>query len=285
MEREAALQELKHHIVICNCSHKVKRIVQELHVGSHVHPLDVVLLVQDMRLWESHPEWIPDSCNGEHFFVIEGCPTEEEVLRKANISLARAAIILADPRQGDQADARSTLVAMAIERQNPQVHTVIELLSSINRIHLRSTKIDEIVCQGEISEKIIAQSCITPGIQNIVEHLLSTDEKTNQIYLPHLPAELRGITFRQMARRAIQAEASFIICGYIKNRNKEGRIEHARRKASYRDFSGGVGKQTPDRIAIINPRANHHLGKDDPLTENDQIIVISHVPPDLSKLA
>ncbi len=258
MERKSTLQTLKRHAVICNCSEKVRNIVEELHKNGTDEILDAVLIVQDIELWESNPQWHPIQAKEGHFFTIAGCPTDKNVLRQANIHEARAAIILSDPRQGEYADAHSTLIALAIEHHNPDVHTVIELISSTNRIHLKATKIDEVICLGEISEKLIAQSCITPGIKNLFERLLSTEQSTNQIFLPELPARLTGQTYRNLARAVIQSESPFILCGFIQNRPGE--------KDSSRS----------ERIAVLNPRANRDPGKDTPLHAGDQLIVIAH---------
>ena len=36
------------------------------------------------------------------------------------------------------------------------------------RIHLRSTEVNEVICLGEITEKLIAQCCISPGIHRVL---------------------------------------------------------------------------------------------------------------------
>lgn len=280
MERKDTPEGLIQHVVICNCNEKIKYIVEELHEGSYQEPIDVVLIVQDAVLWDHHPEWHPKAGNRAHFFVIEGCPTDENVLKRAQISFARAAVILADPNQRELSDARSTLVAMAIERQNPQVHTIIELISSINRSHLRTTKIDEVICEGEISEKIIAQSCITPGIKNIFERLLTAAVETNQIFLSQVPSPLSGETFRSLARRAIEREVPYILCGFVLHRKKSESILPSNSLFTHeKERMDGIR-----RITVLNPRAYVEPGKDTLLTDQDRLIAMAHNPPDLNLL-
>lgn len=259
MARRDPIDGLGGHVVICNCNVKVKRIVEQLQADAAGDPLDVVLLVQDMALWEAHPEWHPAPGAGR-FLAVAGCPTNEHDLDQAHISAARAAIILTDPEQGPLADARSTLVAIAIERQNPQVHTVMELSDSINRIHLASTEVNEIVCLGEITEKLIAQSCISPGVKNLFEHLLSAGA-ADAFCAVALPPRLRGLTYREAARSVITGAAAAIPCGYV--------------------------QVAPDgtRRYVINPPAQQEPGRDTVLGAEDELLLLARLPlPSLEDL-
>lgn len=251
MERENPGQALSGHVVICNINVKIPVIVRELR-ATRGEPLDVVLIVQDRPLWEAHAKWHPQQHGRGNLTILYGCPTNRALLRRANISKARAAIILSDPLQGKEADARSTLVAVAIERENPQVHTVIELILSTHRDHLRTTKIDEVVCLGELAEKLLAQSCITTGSNELFTHLLTTASHTNQIFLPRVPLELVGASWRSIARQTIECGLPFTICGYVQRR----------------------GDERP-RFAL-NPRGGDaYPGKDTILKSKDQLIMIA----------
>lgn len=270
-------EELSGHVVICNCNDKVRVIVEELHNDVTHEPLDVVLIVQDKDIWDKNPEWHPriNESSGKVFKVLYGYPTDLELLQSARIQRAKAAVILADPSHGLEADAPSTLTAIAIEKQNPHVHTVMEMILSVNREHLKATDVNEIVCLGDISEKLIAQSCITPGVKNIFETLLTTREGTPQIFVPILPFELAGKTYRELCRQAITNDAPFITIGFIKN-----------------DFASELAPPIPCRYGtvipnikyskfVINPRKHDRLGKDSSIDECDQLIIMAYEPPDL----
>lgn len=253
---------LKNHVVICNCNEKVRTIVEELQAETTINPLDVVLLIQDRALWEENPKWHPRKNRTARFIVLYGNPFEQSTLEKACIEKAKSAIILADPNHGQLADAQSTLMAVAIERQNPQVHTIQELILSVNKIHLKAMNVDEVVCLGEISEKLIAQTCITPGVKNIFENLLTTESGTSQIFLSPLGTELSGLTFREIARRCILADAPFIVAGYIISPQEFGVLEHK--------------SNIITNVFSINPRKT---GKDLVLSGYDKLIVIAYDPP------
>ncbi len=275
--------ELENHVVVCNCSEQVRRIVAELHAESVLEKPDVVLLLQDGELWRRHPEWHPEQQNGhtqEHFFVLdrEGGPAAQKNLLAASIRTARAAIILADPRQGELADARSTLVAMALEQQNPDVHTVMELISSVNREHLRATEVNEVVCVGEIAERLIAQSCITPGVKNIFESVLVNKPGTNNIYIAQLPKALAGTSYRELVRRAIMSKAPFQVIGFIQNSFLPPNPGDEKAMARCADTGLDI---KPHQTFVLNPRSGEEPGRDTELAESDQLALIAYERVDL----
>ena len=264
MTRPAAdLAGLCDHVVILNVNDKVGRLVAELSSGSPGAPHDIVLLVQDRRLWEEHPAWHPRPDLPARVHVMHGCPAEPADLAAVGLPRARAAILLADPRQGDLADARTTLAAVAVERGSPDVHTVMELVASVNRAHLRATEVDEVVCLGELTEQLIAQCCVTPGAGRVLAHLLSTDPDTAQLYLVELPRSLESRTFRELARRAVERHAPMVLCGFVRNTAEPG--------------------QRPHPVAVLNPAARTEPGKDTPLHAGDRLVVLAHRRPDLGE--
>jgi len=259
---ENTIPPLTGHVVVVNCNEKVAAIVEELQTGSNGEPLDVVLLVHDRELWEAHPHWRPEGGGGAGFYTLYGSAHDMELLKQASIRHARAAIILADPTQGVLTDARSTLAAVAIERENPQVHTVEELILSINRDHLARMNVDEVVCLGEISEKLIAQSCISREVKNVFQELLTTRSGTTQIFLPEIPLSLHQKTYREIARECIEKGTPFIPLGYIIN--------------TPIPRTSGPRKGIAAKSVCINPRRS---AKDIPLTGHSQLAVMAYDPP------
>ena len=249
-------QLLHDHVVICNCNEKIGKIVEELRSKQNNY-IDVVLLIQDLELWKNNPSWHPE--NNEKFYTVVGLPTQRDVLNQAQIHRAHAAIILADPAHGKLADARSTLVAMAIEEQNPRVHTVMELIASINRPHLKAGQVDEVICLGQISEKIIAQSCFNPGVKNIFLSLLTTQKGTNQIFVSDIPIEFNGLTYREVAKRSIINNSPFVICGFIQ--------------------WAALGPKF-----ILNPLSEENPGKDTELKTNDKLLILAYTPPTMETI-
>ncbi len=297
MEWSRPPEDLSHHVVLCNASEQVRRIVGELHEATVKSRPAVALVVQDPALWENHPEWYPDLTNQytrEHFFVLAepGGPALAGNLRRAGILRARAAVILADPLQEDLADARSTLVALAIERLNPEIHTVMELIRSVNRVHLRATEVNEVVCVGEMAEKLIAQSCITPGVKNLFADLLTTALGTNRFFVLPVPPALQGTTYRELARRAIQTAAPFVLCGFVRSSFLPAdQVSRCGSAAAGSRASAAVGEAVAGQVVdvravqtfVLNPRGDRDPGRDSELTDLDQIVVIAFERPVLEQ--
>jgi Trk K+ transport system NAD-binding subunit len=257
-----SLAALTDHVVILNVNDKVGRIIDEIALGTGDEITDIVVLVQDRGLWQANPDWRPQPESRVRLHLVYGCPTEPDDLTAVAISSARAAVILADPRQGRLADAHSTLIAVAIERRCPQVHTVTELIESVNRVHLRATEVNEVICFGELTEKLIAQSCITPGITNVFADLLHAHPGTTQVFVVNLPAALAGLRYRQLARRTIEAGAPFILCGFT----RPGPVDPVA------DGAGLVPRET----ILLNPRAGVEPGRDTVLEPDDRLVVIAY---------
>jgi hypothetical protein len=262
---ERRLDQLRGHVVILNVNEKTGRVVEELAAGSNGAPLEVVLLVQDAKLWRDHPDWHPRPDLPCRLHVVEGCPAEPDDLGAVGVDRARAALILADPRQGALADAHSTLVAVAIERRRPQVHTVMELVAPSNRVHLEATEVDEVVCQAELDERLLAQCCVSPGIGHVFASLLSANPDTCQAFIVAVPPELAGATYRQLARRALEAGAPFVLAGFLRA-----------------GPAPADPRRPPPHTLVLNPRPGADPGKDTPLGERDRLVAIARVRPDLA---
>ncbi len=232
-------------VVICNGNPNVKQVVEELFAVEGSDPIHITLIAQDLALWEAHPEWHPDDSAGS-FRVIEGDPCRRDILIKAGIRECGAAIVLADPRHEDLADAPSALIAMSIEEINADVHTIMELINSTNRQYIDNHIINEVICRGDITENLIAQNCFLPGVKDIFHTLLTTRKGTPQIFLPFLPGKYAGKTYKEIVLEIINTDVPCIVLGFIQE--------------------DGV---------VMNPKAHDHPGMASVLSEVDQLIVIS----------
>ena len=232
-------------VVICNCNPSVKQVVEELFAVEGYEPIHITLIAQDLKLWESHPEWHPDDSAG-YFRVIEGDPCSRYILEKAGIRECGAAIVLADPKHEDLADAPSALIAMSIEEINSEVHTIMELINSANRLYIDNHIINEVVCRGDITENLIAQNCFLPGVKDLFHTLLTTRKGTPQIFLPLLPDKYAGKTYKEIVLEIIKTDVACIVIGFIQ-----------------------------DDEFVINPKTDDSLGKGTVLLCGDQLIIIS----------
>ena len=202
-------------IIICNVNSNLKNIAHELLFGSRKKDFKVSIIIQGKNPEKENPDLY--SLNHENLSFIHGDPSDIEVLEKAGVKNCGAAIILADPNYGDYADAPSALTAMEIERINPSIHTVMELIDSSNREYIDFNIINEAVCLGDITEKLIAQNSFNPGVIEIFDNLLTSGKGTPEIFLPEIPDNLINKSFYEIYRISINKKTPFIIIGYIQN--------------------------------------------------------------------
>jgi Trk K+ transport system NAD-binding subunit len=258
--------DISGHVVFLNANEKLPKIIEEIQFASKDDRLKIIVIVQDWDLWLENKHWHPKSLCPQNIYYREGRAAKVQDLRAARVDFARVAVVLADPLHGDLADAHTTLTAMAIEKLNADVHTIVELISSVNRVHLKFTKVNEVVCISELTEQLIAQSCISPGIKKVFEHLLSTDHHTMQVFAVPVPKSHLGKTYRELVRSAIQKHPPLIVYG----------------------FSRISGDPLPNRSArrtiVLNPRSFEEPGKDTVLNSDDMLIVAAYKRPDLEKL-
>ena len=213
---------LSNHIVIINVNEKLPEIITEIQRGrAFEKQVDIVVFVQDQKLWEQNPDWHPPLREPHRIFIIEGCPGNAEELRCTGIDTCQTAVILADPTQGKFSDAKGTLIALAIEKSNPNVHTLIEVITSGNRTHLVGTEVNEVVCMGELTEALLAQNVITPGVLKTINTML-TVSPTPGFTAEEVPARMLGMTYKAAVVLSIDEGYPEVICGFLKHYGTAG---------------------------------------------------------------
>ena len=193
---------LKHHIVICGWNRKAESIVRELHADVVRRKRPIVIVGRDIS---DIPDGDADAAFDDVYFVA-GDPTAERVLHRANVKDADTAIVLADRKNLEHADAQSILIALAIESINPAVHTCVEVVHSENLKHFNHTKVDECISMDHLGELLLAQAALNHGVSAFFTELLTVQEQGNEIYRIAAPARFVGRTFQELARCAIERD-------------------------------------------------------------------------------
>jgi voltage-gated potassium channel len=266
------------HYVICNWNESGDTIIRELHanVMGDERP---ILVVTD------HPEDVPatEPQGGpdpyRNVFVVPGEPTNDRILDRANLSAAKTVIVLADARDGEYADARSVLIALAVEAINPAIHTIVQLRNARNRIHLEHTSVDEVVCVDELAEKLVAQSAVTHGLTEFYTRLLTATEDTNEIFLVPVPAAFVGRPYRELERALIDyGEEDVILVGVqtMPERQETPRLNRAAARPRV-----AINPPHPSRLAQTNAACD----RDHILGDSDQLFVMAYRPPSIGSLA
>jgi voltage-gated potassium channel len=107
----------QNHIVIIDWSHKAENAVKEILKKNPKQEIVVIDTVEKL-----------DCVNG-NIHYIKGEASRQDVLERANVAQAKAVLIFADDRIESQllTDGKSLLVATAVEKIAPKVHTTVEI--------------------------------------------------------------------------------------------------------------------------------------------------------------
>jgi|GEM_PF-803717 len=171
----------------------------------------------------------PDSLDGlgdglDELRFVAGNPTCRQDLEEAGIQRADHLAILADEassgdRQGS--DHRALMVALTARAASPRLHVMAEVLESSHRAHFRRVLGVEIVSVQNLSELLLAQSVVRPGILDVYRRLLTADRESNEIYMVPTPSAWVDRSFQQILVELIEGRAPVLLLGY-ETRRVEG---------------------------------------------------------------
>ncbi|GKU76281.1 potassium channel family protein [Paenibacillus sp. L3-i20] len=156
----------ENHIIIINWSKKAQIAVEE--ILSHKSKTSIVIIDESGRHPMEHQKEV-------HF--ISGDPSEDEVLSKAMIEKARAAIIFGDVRidEASLVDGKSLLITSSIERIAPHVHTTVEIIQEKHIRNFHHVKVNEFVLSHDAISRLAVRSVMQEGNSEVFRQLLSRD--------------------------------------------------------------------------------------------------------------
>jgi voltage-gated potassium channel len=128
-------------------------------------------------------------------FYIQGHASEEEILEKANIKEAKAALIFADDQiQDDEiADGKTLMIATSIERYSDEIYTIVEIRDEKHVKNFAHIKVNEFILTNEMISNLAVRSAFSNGISTIFSQLLS--HNTGQD-LYEIPKKRNWVTYR-----------------------------------------------------------------------------------------
>lgn len=167
--RGMATHYLDGHVVIANFPSlgKVLQIVDELRAET-AFGADVKILLIDEDLAELPPELAK-----RNVAFVRGNPARDETLARASIETANQAIVLVKRPADPHSDDHCLAVTLAIEGRTPRVRTVVECVERESEELLRKAGADSIVCTARFESHFLATETVSPGIQDVVDDLLS----------------------------------------------------------------------------------------------------------------
>jgi voltage-gated potassium channel len=270
----------KDHIVICGWNENGEKIIDSLLVQFAGNPPSIVL-VNEMERDEVQSVQYKYKEHG--LFYVRGNFVKEDVLARANLVRARAAIVLADTSGGhsiENADERTIFGTMAIKSMASKVRTCAELTRPENREHLIRANVDEVVVRGETAGFLLASAAVAPGVADSLRVLISNKDE-NKLWRVKVPPKFGEKTFGELSAHlrnrygalvlAVVREKERVKLEDILSHDSTFIDEFIKRKfeESGKDFFGGKR----DTSVVVNPPDNYVLGT------NDWLVVLAKERP------
>lgn len=164
-------EDLEGHLIICGWNRKAEIIVREYDAAKRDDPMPVVVIAK----LEGQPTFADPNLRKRVLFLDDDF-TKVSALQKANVAKATTCIVLSDTARGRNerdADARTILAALTVEKLNPACYTCAELNRREYAQHLTLGAVDDYVVGGEHSAFLLAQAALNRGTLNVFSELLS----------------------------------------------------------------------------------------------------------------
>jgi len=190
--RRMSLDELSGHILVCGWNSGVETMLKEIQETPRFRDKDVVVICSREELPEL--SFLADPSRVRH---LREDFTRAEVLVRAMVSTAEVAVLVSDLSEGrtrQDADARTVLAALTIEKLNPRVYTCAELSNAMNEPHLRMGKVDQVIITRELAGRMLAQAAMHSGAIVVLKDLLRSSTGCHLVNLA-VEGDLVGLDF------------------------------------------------------------------------------------------
>lgn len=189
-------EDFENHIIICGWNRRAEIIVREYQAAHRMEEAPPIVVVAEL---DKDPDFLDPQLRHLVRFLKDDF-TKISVLEKAGVHRAATCIILADTSHGrseQDADARTILAALTIEKINHRIYTCAELHNREYGSHLDMGKVNDYVVSGEHSGFLLAHAALNQGLMEVFTELL-TYERGNQFYRIPVRPEWVGMSFLEL---------------------------------------------------------------------------------------
>lgn len=238
---------LSDHIIICGWNFQGEKIVSELLQSGLKGHRGIVILAN----CECRP------VKDERVEFIRGDPTQDNDLIRAGVKRAKSVIVLTDfTKNANEADAKALMIVLAVESLHRKVHTSVQILNHVNRIHLKRAHADEIICLDQIGGNLVVASALNRGVSRVLTELL-TFNTGSEFYRYDKP-----ISFELVGKEFFKAVELLAIQKMILIA-----VETDDSPEIWQELSEDVLHSVEDetRIIIVNPQSRYKIRQGDAL--------------------
>ncbi len=136
--------------------------------------------------------------NASHLGFVRGDFTQDQILAKANVSKAKAVLILPNLLKAGktEADEKTALATYSIKALAPKAKVYAYILHYENKSKLRRAKADGIIIADEFGPFLGASQLHNPGIPAFLSEMLNTEQ--SRLETQPIPESFIGKTYREL---------------------------------------------------------------------------------------
>lgn len=185
--------KLKNHILICGWNHNIFNILKTFVNAATTNEKEIVMVNDEDEAQFTNLKLC--FCGISMSFV-RGRYSDEQVLHRASIDTAKAAIILGD-YGNPNSDQDVILATLTMKSIVPTMRVCVEILNAENIIHIKRARADEIIVTGVHSGFLLANAAIAPGLPRVIEQLIMAESK-KKLVKEDIPHRFIGRTFKEL---------------------------------------------------------------------------------------
>jgi len=199
--------DCSNHVVIWEfgSESELLKLISEIHQDKETCDSDIVIVDDSIDM-------LPASLQQTNVHFVRGDAAQEVVLQQANLSEARAVIIQSSAHRGS--DDRNLKIALAVKSHSPSVFLIGECENPDNVRFFDQAQCDSVLCVSTLSEQMLVQELLSPGVGNVVSQLTSNTQG-KQFYIIDMPGEYENYR----AARKANSNAGSVPVGVQRNGN------------------------------------------------------------------
>jgi voltage-gated potassium channel len=193
LKEERGLKQIaeRNHILLCGWNHTAEQILKIIFNRSQNTSLVII-----NQLPEDQIQTILLNFKNKRLQFIRGDFAQEEILNRANISKARAVIIIPDSTATltAKSDEKTILTAFSVKAVNSKIKVYAHIIDRDNEPYLKKAQVDDYIVSDDYSGVLLGEMITDPGIPQSIKQLLRGG-KNGSLSRKPVPAELVGKTF------------------------------------------------------------------------------------------
>jgi len=203
---------MKNHIALLGWNSAGLEIVQAIREGLIRENRALVLVSQlDPDQAEAIITRYPDL----HIKFVSGDCTDEEVLHRADIGMAYAALIIPDESapHRTKSDEHTILTTLSVKAIEPKVKVIAHIMDPLNEAHMRRASADRVVVSDRYSGFLLGAHITSPGIPEMLDRLF-TGSAGVRFARRKIPNALVGRSFAAASAHFLEQEHAVLV-GFI----------------------------------------------------------------------